>query len=396
VLFGLGLALGILDAYLLVLLAAASWPRAHRPQQPSAGGGRLRFRVLVPAHDEEQGLADTLAALDRTTFPDERWGVLVVADNCSDGTAEVARQAGAAVLERSDPGLRGKGHALNWALERLPKDYDAIAVLDADCQPSPNWLTALEGRLLAGAPAAQVRYTVANPSASRRTALQFAAFALMNTVRPLGKERIGLSCGLMGTGMAFRAGLLEAHGFNADSLVEDSDLHLRLVAAGERVSFAPEAYVQSAMPPGARAASSQQRRWEGGRAQLIRDWSARLLVDGVRRRDALRIHAALEHLVPPQTLLAFAHVVLAGLSCLGRSPAVRRLAVVTVAMQALFVVGGLRLARAPREVYAALLTAPILVARKLGLLAGLALRGAPRSWERTARDDDAGRRRAGG
>jgi len=392
-LLGLGLGLSAIDLYLVVLLAAAAWPkRPSWAHGTGSDGEQLRFLVLVPAHDEEDVIGATLAALDRVAYPADRRRVVVIADNCADRTAEVAAKAGATVLERTDPDRRGKGNALNWALDelsRLDPDADAIAILDADCLPTPDWLTVLAARLAAGASAVQASYVVANPGASTQTALRSAAFALINTVRPMGKDRLGLSCGLLGTGMAFRRGLLERHRFNPDSLVEDSDLHLRLVAAGERVTFAPEVAVRSAMPTSRQAIGTQQRRWEGGRAQLIRDWTLPLLARGLRRFDPVRIHAGLEPLVPPQSLLALAHVGLAALSALVRSVTARRLAALNIAMQTLFILGGLRLTQAPRGVYAGLLAAPLLVARKLRLLGGLLVRGAPRSWERTARDDRA-------
>jgi hypothetical protein len=382
-------ALSGIDIYLLVLLVAA-WKRRDTPAEPLPhGDSTLRFVILIPAHDEEQVIGATLAAVERLSYPRDRRRVVVIADNCSDGTAAAAARAGATVLERREPDHRGKGHALNWALDRLDVDIDggadAIAILDADCVPSLNWLTASAARLGSGARAVQASYIVANPEASAQTALRAAAFALMNTVRPMGKDRLGLSSGLLGTGMVFARELLEARRFNPDSLAEDSDLHLRLVCEGERVAFASEASVLSDMPTSPQAIDSQQRRWEGGRSQLIRDWSVPLLRAGLRHGDPVRIHAALEHFVPPQSVLALAHVCAAALTPFRPSRVARRLAIVNAAMQILFVLGGLRLTRAPRSVYGSLLAAPVLVVKKVRVLVGVGVAGAPRSWERTSR-----------
>jgi 1,2-diacylglycerol 3-beta-glucosyltransferase len=382
-----GLALTATDLYLVGLLAQAA---RRRPPRATPGDDRLRFVVLVPAHDEQAMIGATVTALRRVAYPPERRRVVVVADNCSDATASIAARDGATVLTRHDPARRGKGHALNWALDRLAEIDDAaeaIAIVDADCEPSANLLEALDAGLRDGAGAVQARYIVSNPGASTQTALRFAAFALMNTVRPLGKDRAGLSCGLLGTGMAFRRALLERHRFAADSLVEDADLHLRLVACGERVAYVPEASVRSPMPTSKAASRAQQTRWEGGRADLLRHWTAPLLATGLRRRDRVRLHAWLELLVPPQTLLALAHCAFGALALASRSPALRRLAVLGAALQAAFVLGGLRLAQAPAAVYRALGAAPALVVQKLVVVGGLAARGAPREWERTAREE---------
>jgi hypothetical protein len=377
------------DLYLIGLLALATRPRPA-PPSPAPGSQPLRFVVLVPAHDEEAMISGTVAALRRGDYPPDRRRIVVVADNCSDATAALAAQAGAVVLERHDPDRRGKGYALNWALDRLADvdgDAEVIAIVDADCQPSANLLAAMDARLRGGAQAVQVRYTVANPGASSQTALRSAAFALMNTVRPLGKDRLGLSSGLLGTGMAFRRAALERHRFAERSLVEDADLHLRLVAEGERVAFVPEASVRSPMPTSAGAIRSQQSRWEGGRADLLRDWTVPLVATGARRRDPVRLHAWLELLVAPQSVLVLLHLGFGVLALVARARWLRRLAVLDGALQTAFVLGGLRLTRAPRSVYRALLGAPVLIVQKVCLLSGLLVKGAPRTWERTPRDE---------
>ena len=377
-------AVGAVDAYLLVLLAAAA--RASAPPA-GLGGEPLSFAVIVPAHDEEAGIDAAVRALRALDFPADRVRLLVVADNCTDRTAEVARRAGVTVLERHEPLLRGKGHALNWVLDRLhdvAPETEAIAFVDADCEASPGLLRALDARLRSGASAVQASYVVANAGASTASTLRAAAFSLFNVVRPLGKDRLGLSAGILGTGMALRRDLVERHRFDTGSVVEDADLHLRLVAAGERVVFAPEAEVRSAMPTAAPAAAAQQTRWEGGRFELLRAHLAPLLRDGVRRRDPVRVHAAFELLVPPQSILAMLHGAVVVLGPLAGRRALS-VGLAELAAQAVFVLGGLRVAGAPREFYRALAGAPALIAQKLRVFGGMARTGAPKEWERTAR-----------
>jgi hypothetical protein len=229
-----------------------------------------------------------------------------------------------------------------------------------------------------------VRYEVANPDDSSAAGLRYASFALINLVRPLGKASLGLSSGLFGTGMAFSSALLARRPWNARSLLEDQEFHLALVAAGELVEFAPETWVSSAMPTSLRRSSSQQLRWDAGRGRLIRSWTPRLLGLGLRRRDPVRVHAGLEPLVPPQSLLLAANV-LAGLAALPASRRVRRAALANLGCQAAFVLGGLALARAPAAAWRALAFAPALALWKLGLLARLWAGRGPTSWVRTER-----------
>jgi 1,2-diacylglycerol 3-beta-glucosyltransferase len=372
-------ALTVVNGYLLALLGAA----ARAAEAPAAVTPRLRFAVVIPARDEEATIGATLAALAALEHPRELVELIVVADHCRDGTASVAARAGATVWERAEGG-GGKGGALAWALERLG-DVDAVVVVDADCAVSPNLLGAIEARMRAGARVVQVAYLVGNPHASAVAALRYASFALVNLVRPLGKARLGLSAGLFGTGMAFRRELLDRHPWTARSLAEDQEQHLRLVAAGERVVFAPEAQVVSAMPTTLRRSSSQQLRWDAGRARLIRAWSPRLLRAGLDRRDPTRLHAALEPLVPPQSLLLAANLAAALLSRRA-GPAAARVAAGNLAVQAVFVAGGLAVVRAPAAVWRSLALAPALVVWKLALLARLWSGRGPTRWVRTERE----------
>ena len=378
--------LALSTGYLLGLLVAA-----RGGAEPVAGesAGRLRLVVLIPAHDEEPGIEATLAALASCEYPDDLRRTVVIADNCTDRTAPRARGAGVEVWERHDPGRRGKGHALIWAFERLGAESsasDGIVVLDADCVPSPNLLSAIDLRLRGGARALQADYVVGNPEASHVAALRFGAFALMNTVRFQGKQRLGLSCGLVGTGMAFTTDLLQRQPWTTTGLTEDDEYHMRLVLAGERAEFVADASVSSAMPTSLRGSSDQQARWEGGKLQLIRRWTPRLVLSGLARRDLVRVHTGLECLVPPQSLIAAgsAGSALAG-ALLGRRRLLS-LSLATIAAQLTFVLAGLRLVRAPAHVYRALLSAPALVATKLAIYGRLLGGRGPTGWVRTERE----------
>jgi 1,2-diacylglycerol 3-beta-glucosyltransferase len=386
--------LALCTGYLLALLVAARRcevdseslscePRIEVSRSP------MKLVVLIPAHDEQEGLGATLQSLISSDYPSHSRRIVVIADNCTDRTAERAREAGVEVWERRDPARRGKGFALQWALRRLsttPESCEAVVLVDADCVASPNMLAAIEGRLRGGARALQVNYLAGNPGVSHASALRYAGFALMNTVRFQGKQRLGLSCGLVGTGMAFTMDLLRREPWTATGLTEDAEYHMRLVQAGERAEFVSEAWVSSAMPTSLRGGAQQQARWEQGKLQLMRRFGPRLLASGVVGRDVVRMHAGLEYLVPPQSLIAAGSLgsALAGLALGSRR--LLSLSLATLAGQLVFVLAGLRFVRAPASVYRALILAPALIAGKVALYVRLLVGGGPSSWVRTERE----------
>jgi cellulose synthase/poly-beta-1,6-N-acetylglucosamine synthase-like glycosyltransferase len=310
-----------------------------------------------------------------------------VADNCSDATASLAARAGAEVLERRDDTRRGKGHALAWAIAKVlaMPQVDAICVVDADCTVAPNLLHSLAAHLQRGVAAVQAPYVVANPEASTVSALRYAGYALVNYVRPLGRDELGLSAGLLGTGMAFSAGLLERHPWSAFSFAEDREQHMRWVGAGVRVAFARETWVASAMPTHFAASASQQSRWESGRLTLLLTLTPKLLRRAADHRDVVALDCALEPIQPPQALLLTMSVSGWALAGLTRSRTLTAGALASLLAQLVYVLGGLRLAGAPAPVWRALAAAPWFVTRRLLVIGRVAAGRGPRSWERTQR-----------
>lgn len=286
-----------LTAY-LALLALCS--RRRRIPAPSRD---TRFAILVPAHDEAFGIAATVHSLLALDYPAERRQVIVIADNCTDRTAEIAREAGATVLERHDATRKGKGYALAMGFAECLRDasIDAVVVVDADSVVTPNLLTAFAGRLAQGARCLQAEYGVRNPDASRRTRLMRIAFATYHTLRSLGRARLGLSCGLRGNGMAFTREVLERVPYRAFSLVEDVEYGIDLGLAGIVVEYVPEASVLGDMPTTGEASRSQRERWERGRAQLWRSRALPLLRASIGTRGRIALDLLADILVPPLT-----------------------------------------------------------------------------------------------
>ena len=293
----------VADGYLLALtLLSAELPT------PSYGPPRVRFAIVVPAHNEQEGIASTVENLLSVEDPKELFSVVVVADNCSDETAARAERSGARVFVRHDEKLRGKGYALAHAFEKLAGEVDAIVVVDADTVVSPNLLSAFAARIDAGAMAVQADYAVRNPNAAWRTRLMAVAFGAFHVLRSLARERLELSAGLRGNGMCFTTRLLEEVPHDAYSIVEDVEYGIKVGEAGHRVHYAAEAHVYGEMVSSAAASSSQRRRWEGGRSALAGSRGLPLIGEAIARRSLVLLDLAFDILVPPLSTLVIWNV----------------------------------------------------------------------------------------
>ncbi len=264
---------------LLVLSLAGSLPTRKFTRSRRAGHASpvRSLGVVVPAHDEERLVERCVKSLCAMKRGDFELRILVVADNCTDATAELARRAGAQVLERTDAHNRGKGHALELAFRTLlAEGVEALAVVDADSEVSPDFALAVVERLRAGADGVQVRYALSNAAHSLKTRLVDVAWNAFNLLRPRGRDRLGLSCGILGNGFALSARSLTRSPYVARSIVEDLEHHLALVLDGQRVEFEPLAFVRAETPTHAKGLKTQRTRWEGGRLKVARQELPRL------------------------------------------------------------------------------------------------------------------------
>ena len=376
------------SALYLAFLSLCSARSSHRIADQSTV-----FDIVVPAHNEERGIASTIRSLRAMEYPADRFRILVVADNCSDDTARVARDAGATVLERSHATERGKGYALAHAYEHslAAGIASAIVVIDADTSVSTNLLSAFSSRFAGGADAVQAEYGVRNPFESWRTRLMVVALAMFHTVRSLGRERLQLSCGLRGNGMGFSTSVIRRVPPRAFSIVEDVEYGAALGLERIRVMYIAEAEVHGDMPASSAASKTQRERWEGGRLELIRMLVPSLLRASRGAGWSIPFDLALDLLVPPLTLLA-------GLIILGSiasvALAVAGLAgvvafapwLIAASCLALYVARGAVVSGVGPRVVLDLAWAPIYAIWKISLL--LRPKRVPGEWVRTARSDE--------
>jgi 1,2-diacylglycerol 3-beta-glucosyltransferase len=342
--------------------------------------------VVVPAHDEESLIEETVRGLLSADYNPALRRVVVIADNCSDATARRAHDAGAEVWERTDAKRTGKGAALGWALERLRADrgWELLVIVDADTRVDTAFLEALNDRIDAGAEVVQGEYRVANPDASIVSRLAEVSFAVQSVLRQRGRAALGAAAKLQGNGMAFSRAAIEGHGWRSDALTEDIDAWLSLVRRGIRPRFEERARVAGLMPTTVAAARVQRARWEAGRLQLVRRHLAPGLREAAVRRDPVLLEAVVSELVfPPLATLAGAIAAVGLLRKLttgrpGSAPA-------QAAVLGAHAVAGLFVARVSARTYGALALAPAFVAWKLALKLELALGRGPTGWERTPR-----------
>jgi len=300
ILFDAIAALAAIPSYILLVQVASSLKSGNRPEagNPLAA----RFTVLIPAHDEEAGLLAVLTEAAKQLSPADR--LLVVADNCVDNTAAVARAFGASVVERFDPALRGKGYALDFGIRALRDDPpDVVIVLDADClagRDSLSMIASLAHRL--GRPV-QASYEMFPPAnGGVRDRLAAFAWRVRNWSRPLGMHRLGLPCQLMGSGMAFPWQLIASVDLATGHLAEDMQMGLDLCRLGHAPVFCPSATVASRFPDDSEGARVQKTRWEHGHIATIAGTVPGLFVQSIATRNVDLASMALDLCVPPLTL----------------------------------------------------------------------------------------------
>ncbi len=391
ILLGVEICIALPIVYLCVLCCSALFRTRKRANEAAQDNNQPQrnFALLVPAHDEEIILSTLLESLSHLDYPQDLYTVYVIADNCTDTTATLARQfAGTHVYERFDEKKRGKGYALNWMLQKIEDQaHDAYVILDADSVVEPTFLLPMDRELQKGAEALQARYTVLNVTESPTTVIRWIALTLMNHVRPLGRNGIGGSSTLTGNGMCLSRSLLARHPWQAFGVTEDYQYYLTLVQQGVRVRYVPEAIVSAQMPITFDQMRTQDIRWEASEPQQSQ-WriAGRLLREGLRTRSFVRIEALLELLTPPLSFMVAACFLVFVAALLLRSPLEIVLGIALLGGLMAYIATALYLLHAPRATYKALLHTPGFILWKLWVYFVLSKsRKHNQEWVRTAR-----------
>ncbi|MGZ5818953.1 MAG: glycosyltransferase family 2 protein [Burkholderiaceae bacterium] len=310
-LFLISLAIILLPVLVLFIQVLMAYPAMG--SATVLDGKRPRIAILIPAHNEEAGVAATIASVLPQLLEGDR--VLVVADNCSDNTAGAATRAGAEVCERFNQAQRGKGYALDFGVRSLTdRPPEVLIIVDADCIVTENAIDRLARTASNSGRPVQALYLMRAPTGSGPMK-KIAEFAWMvkNLVRPLGFARLGLPCQLMGSGMAFPWMIISSASLANGHIVEDMKLGMDLAEAGTPPLFCPHAMVYSTFPMSAAGTNSQRTRWEHGHLSMIINQAPKLLVQGICTSRLGMVALALDLCVPPLALLTL--LVLALFSC---------------------------------------------------------------------------------
>ena len=384
ILFNIYLVLVGLACAWLLLLTIAAWFFRRKVNTDAAP---LKMGVLVPAHNEELQLNDTIAAIRRCEYPEGMLEIFLIADNCTDKTAEVARAAGVTTVERTNTEMRGKGQALDWFLtsrQDLYKSCDVITIIDADVEPENRYFLELSASLShEDVQVVQAYNGVSNPYDSWRTALMSAAFNVFNHLRMAGNIGLFGTAMLKGNGMAFRTEILARYGWPAHSVVEDVEFSLLLLKDRIDVHYNPKAVIRSEMAVSHSQATSQRERWEGGRFALAADLVPKLA--GKCLRGEFRyFHALMDLLVPPLSVLVLGIIAAFIISALFFQETLLYPVLFFLAIL-FYVASGQLLMRAPLRLWCYLAAAPLYIFWKLIIYVKMAIFGKGDRWVRTIR-----------
>jgi cellulose synthase/poly-beta-1,6-N-acetylglucosamine synthase-like glycosyltransferase len=294
----LGVAIPI--AVLVIECLAAQLP--HPAPKDSHRGS---IAVLIPAHNEASVIAGTLTGMKRQLRQGDR--IMVVADNCSDNTAAIARDLGAVVVERFDRERHGKGWALDFGCKALASNPpEVVIVIDADCTLSPGLLDQLASKALACAGPVQSAYEMPPPTApSAVDTLSSFSILLKNVVRPRGLSALGFPCLLNGSGMAMPWQLIKGAPLAGGHIGEEYQLSIDLAIEGFNTHFLPQGSVYGPLPSRGDVARQQRKRWGHTQLMTMKRHVPRLLHEAVRQKRFDLAALAADVAIPPLSILAF-------------------------------------------------------------------------------------------
>ena len=238
-----------------------------------------KFMAIIPAHNEEAVVANLIESLKNQTYNSKLYDIYVIADNCTDRTAKVAKDAGAIVFERFDPEHKTKGYALQWFLKQKIEenaDYDAFFVFDADNIVDKNFIKNMNQKLCQGEDVVQGYRDIKNPTDNWITAGYALFYWTMHRLYHLARYNIGLSTLLNGTGFMVRFDLIKPNGWQTETLTEDIEFSLKTIIQGKKVGWATDAIVYDEQPTSFKQSWSQRSRWTVGHMQCVKRYTMEL------------------------------------------------------------------------------------------------------------------------
>ncbi len=273
-----------------------------------------KFIIFVAAHNEEKVIGSLVRNLKELNYPKDMYDICVIADNCEDNTAIIAKENGANVLERTDDLRRGKGYSLEWAFSKFfesKREYDAICILDADNLVSENYLIEMNKQLAMGNKVVQGYLDSKNPHDTWVSGNYSIAYWISDRLFQLPRYYLGLSCALGGTGFVMKTEVLKNIGWEATCLTEDLEFSLRLVLKGMKVAWSHDAVVYDEKPLRLKQSWMQRKRWMQGHCDCAKRFLKQLLTKAFKENDWVALDASM-YLIQPFIIVANGLAMLVG------------------------------------------------------------------------------------
>lgn len=382
----------LLTPIVVVLLAPTiadllSGIRGRARPTPAFNGEPPRLIFLIPAHDEELLIPACLASIAALDYPKDRLTTVVIADNCTDATAKLTRQAGVTCLERTDTTQRGKPYAIAWALPQLAlTQADAVVILDADTLLDAEFARALAGRAPLNDKIVQGYIDVSNRTENALTRMA----AVLSTIRFRIVDQLKERCGLnvpLGDGVCVGTGVLTKYGWTAYAASETWELYLSMTVNGVRCECEAGAHLYAQEAKSLEQSASQRRRWTTGRLDVLLSYVGPLFrsqtTSAFQKLDALAELLGLG----PAAHAAVVVILLAALA-ITRPPAAGWLALalaISVGRWALYTVLAIARDPDPWTTLRAFAFLPLYAVWRLGVQIRSMIAIGDKTWVRTAR-----------
>ncbi len=255
-----------------------------------------RFMAIIPAHNEEAVIENLIESLKNQTYNKDLYDIYVIADNCTDNTAYIAKKAGAIVYERFDKTKQTKGYALDWFLQQKIKEdapYDAFFVFDADNIVDKDFIKNMNKKLCQGEEVVQGYRDIKNPTDNWITSGYALFYWTMHRFYHLARYNLGLSPLLNGTGFMVKFDIIKPNGWDTITLTEDIEFSLKRIISGKKLGWATDAIVYDEQPTGFKQSWSQRSRWTVGHMQCIKEYTKPLAIAAKENKNMMNFDGLL-------------------------------------------------------------------------------------------------------
>ena len=298
----------IIVIYWLYQLIISACALIQFKENPLIKNKKHKFMMILPAHNEASVIGALVESLQALDYPKELYDIYVIADNCTDNTAQIAKDLGAIVYERFDEKKKTKGFAMQWFLNQKIKenaDYDAFCVFDADNVVDKNFLNAMNKKLCQGEEIVQGYRDIKNPADSWISAGYALFYWMMNRFYHLARYNLGLSPLINGTGFMVDFNLIKPTGWDTITLTEDIEFSLKNIAKGRKLGWATDAIVYDEQPTEFKQSWSQRSRWTVGHLQCMKYYTKDLAEGVLEYRTLMNFDGFLYLMGIPMMIVTF-------------------------------------------------------------------------------------------